>query len=64
MIMHVGCTTPTLSVTCSLFTTSVESKMEEHKTVPSGGTIECEDEGCGTNAYGNLMESQQNLREN
>jgi len=45
MTMHVGCAKATKSVGCSLFTTSEESIMDEHKTTSSGGTPECEDGG-------------------
>ena len=48
MTTHVGCETPTPLMAWSLFTTSVESGMDEHKTVSSAGSFKYEDRVCGT----------------
>lgn len=46
--MQFGCATPTLSIDWSSFTTSLELRMEEHKTMQSRGSSKYEEGGWGT----------------
>lgn len=64
MTVHVVCATPTLSVGCSLFTTSEESRMDEHKTKSSRGTPRCKYGGRRKESLWELEGITTNLRKN
>lgn len=65
MIAKVGCASSTPSIAWSSFTTSVDSKTKERKTVQSWGSTECGDNvwrnNCIWQPMGSLIKSVQNL---